>query len=96
MQPGSVRALLRSQAALDQKLLLDGDVPSCIIVGTGTVLFLFSAVCFGAGVRPSSLSGPPHPRQTFTSYRPRCWRLSCFVAVVVSMAWVGLWIGVGR
>src|SRR3954453_1917882 len=45
------------------KKLLAGVVPVWMIVGTGTLLVLFSAFCFGAAVWRQLFTGgpPPHP-----------------------------------
>jgi hypothetical protein len=68
--------LVALASGLGSKKLLDGAVPSWMILGTGTMLSCSPSSASGQAFGVSSLLARPHPSQTFTSYRPRCWRRS--------------------
>ena len=84
--------LVALASGVGARKLLDGVVPGWMIVGMGTVLVLFSAFCFIAGVW----------RQAFTEPRePDVRRLppiilvliNGFLALVAVAALIGLWLG---
>lgn len=88
--------LVALASGIGSKKLLEGVVPGWMIAGTGTVLVLFSAFCFVAGVWRQLFVGAPPPN-------PDVKRLPPFVLVVVNgflalvalAAILGIWFGRG-
>ena len=86
--------LVALASGIGSKKLLDGAVPSWMILGTGTVLLLFSAFCFGAGVWRQRVIGTAPPEPNVHQLPPTLLAaINAFLAVVVLTALVGLWIG---
>src|SRR3954464_3688577 len=54
--------LLALASGIGAKKLLTGLIPAWLVIVTGTVLVLFSAFCFGAGVWRDLNPGAPPPR----------------------------------
>jgi putative membrane protein len=53
--------LVALASGIGAKKLLEGVVPEWMIIGTGTLLVLFSAFCFAAGVWRQVFVGAPPP-----------------------------------
>jgi putative membrane protein len=86
--------LVALASGLGSKKLLDGAVPSWMILGTGTMLLLFSAFCFGAGVWRQLVIGTAAPEPNVHQLPPTLLAaINGFLALVVLTALVGLWIG---
>ena len=58
-------------SGIGAKKLLQGMVPTWMTVGTGTLLVLFSAFCFGQPSGAKSSPGRPRPARTSGGSRPR-------------------------
>jgi len=81
-------------SGVGSKKLLDGAVPPWMVLGTGTVLLLFSAFCFGAGVWRQLVVGTAPPEPDVHQLPPALLAaINGFLALVVLTAMVGLWIG---
>lgn len=76
------------------KKLLEGVIPNWLIVGTGSVLVLFSAFCFAAAVWRQLSPGPPPPKPDTPRLNP--WLLivvNGFLVLVALAALMGVWFG---
>jgi putative membrane protein len=72
-----------------------GDVmPEVLIIGTGTIMVLFSAFCFGMGVFREIKPGPPPPEPDIHRI-PRALLvvINGFLVLVALAAMVGIWFG---
>jgi putative membrane protein len=86
--------LVALASGLGSRKLLDGAVPPWMILGTGTVLLLFSAFCFGAGVWRQLVIGTAPPEPDVHQLPPALMAaINGFLAMVVLTALVGLWVG---
>jgi putative membrane protein len=76
------------------KKVLGGIVPEWVIWGTGTILVLYSAFCFAAGVWREIYPGPPPP-QPDTRRLPRVVLVAVngFLTLVALAALIGIWFG---
>ena len=86
-------AALASAAAA--KTALKGVIPEWGVVAVGTVLALFSAFCFFAGIWREFFSAGPPPPQPDIKALPR-WMLigvNCFLMLVALGAVFGIWFG---
>jgi inner membrane protein YidH len=86
--------LLAMASGIGAKALLSGLVPQWVIIGTGSLLVLFSAFCFGAAVWRHLDPGVPPPRADVARMPP--WILIAvngFLALVALAALVGIWFG---
>ena len=81
-------------SGLGSKKLLEGAVPPWMILGTGTVLLLFSAFCFGAGVWRQLVIGTAPPEPDVRQLPPALLAaVNGFLALVALTALLGLWVG---
>jgi putative membrane protein len=86
--------LVSLASGIGARKLLEGVIPGWLVLSTGSVLVLFAAFCFVAGVwrdlRP--VVPPPHPQ----TRRLPDWLLvvlNGFLALVAVAALVGVWFG---
>jgi putative membrane protein len=81
-------------SGIGAKKLLEGVVPEWLIIGTGTLLVLFSAFCFGAAVWRQVDPGAPPPRPDIRRLPPAVlMTVSGFLALVAVAALLGIWFG---
>ena len=74
--------------------LLEGIVPGWMIIGFGTVLILFSAFCFVAGVWRQLFVGAPPPDPDVPRLPPAVLvGVNSFLALVALTAIIGIWLG---
>ena len=86
--------LVALASGIGAKKLLEGVVPGWMIVGTGTVLVLFSAFCFVAGVWRQLFIGAPPPNPDVPRLPPAVLViLNIFLALVALTALLGIWFG---
>jgi putative membrane protein len=86
--------LLALASGLGAKAGLAGVVPEWMIVANGSVLVLFSAFCFGAGVWRSFNAYPPPPVPDTKRIHPLILVVvNSFLVVVSLAALVGIWFG---
>lgn len=86
--------LVALASGIGAKKLLAGIVPGWMVVGTGTVLVLFSAFCFVAGVWRQLFVGAPPPRPDVPRLPPAILVVvNGFLALVALAALLGLWFG---
>jgi putative membrane protein len=86
--------LVALASGIGAKKLLEGVVPGWMILATGSVLILFAAFCFGAGVWRDFRPVKPPPR-TDTRALPTglLVLINGFLALVALAALVGIWFG---
>ena len=60
--------LVSLASGIGAKKLLEGVVPEWMVIGTGTLLVLFSAMCFVVAVWRELFTGAPPPNRTFVSF----------------------------
>ena len=85
--------LVALASGLGSKKLLEGAVPPWMVLGTGTVLLLFSAFCFGAGVWRQFVIGTAPPEPDVHQLPPALLAaINGFLAMVVLTALIGLWV----
>ena len=88
--------LVALASGIGAKKLLSGFVPEWLIIGTGSVLVLFSAFCFIAGVWRQIYIGPPPPRPDVPQLPPYLLvGVNGFLALVALAALLGVWFGNG-
>jgi putative membrane protein len=81
-------------SGIGAKSLLAGVMPEWMIVGTGTLLVLFSAFCFGAAVWRQMFVGAPPPRPDISRLPPALLLLVNGFLILVSLAALaGVWFG---
>lgn len=86
--------LVALASGIGAKKLLEGVVPGWMIVGTGTVLVLFSAFCFVAGVWRQLFVGAPPPDPDVERLPPFVLVIvNGFLALVALAAILGIWFG---
>lgn len=86
--------LVALASGIGAKKLLEGVVPGWMIVGTGTVLVLFSAFCFVAGVWRQLFVGAPPPNPDVERLPPFVLVIvNGFLALVALAAILGIWFG---
>jgi putative membrane protein len=86
--------LLAFASGIGAKQLLAGFMPEWLILVTATVLVLFSAFCFGAGVWRHLNPGAPPPRPDVERLPPYLLvAINGFLALVALAALVGIWSG---
>jgi len=88
--------LVALASGIGAKKLLAGLVPGWMIIGTGSLLVLFSAFCFVAAVWRQLDPGPPPPKPDAKRIYP--WLLMVvngFLALVALAALLGIWFGRG-
>jgi putative membrane protein len=86
--------LVALASGIGAKKLLAGIVPEWMIVGTGSLLVLFSAFCFAAAVWRQLHPGAPPPDPDTRRIEP--WLLvlvNGFLALVAIAALIGIWFG---
>lgn len=86
--------LVALASGIGSKKLLAGIVPDWMIVGTGTVLILFSAFCFVAGVWRQLFTGATAPDPDVPALPPAILVVvNGFLALVALTALLGVWFG---
>jgi putative membrane protein len=81
-------------SGIGAKKLLQGMVPNWMTVGTGTLLVLFSAFCFGAAVWRQVQPGAPPPRPDIRRIPPSILlTVNGFLALVALAALLTIWFG---
>jgi putative membrane protein len=81
-------------SGVGSKKLLEGLMPSWMIIATGTVLLAFSAFCFAAGVWRNVNPGAPPPRPDAQRMPPLLLvAINGFLVLVVAAALIGVWLG---
>lgn len=81
-------------SGIGAKKLLEGVVPTWMIVGTGTLLVLFSAFCFGAAVWRQFFTGAPPPVPDVRRIpAPILIVVNGMLMIVALAALVSLWLG---
>jgi putative membrane protein len=81
-------------SGIGAKKLLGGIVPEWLIVATGTILVLFSAFCFLAGVWRQVFTGAPPPDPDVRRLPPALLIIvNGFLALVAVAALLGVWFG---
>jgi putative membrane protein len=86
--------LLALASGMGAKAALAGIVPEWMITLNGSVLVLFSAFCFGAGVWRHLHPGPPPPRPDTRRIHPAILiTVNAILALVSIAALVGIWFG---
>ncbi len=86
--------LVALASGIGSRKLLEGVVPGWMIVGFGTVLILFSAFCFVAGVWRQVFVGAPPPRPDVPRLPPALLVIvNGFLALVALAALLGVWFG---
>lgn len=86
--------LVALASGIGSRKLLEGVVPGWMAMGAGTVLILFSAFCFVAGVWRQLFVGAPPPNPDVPRLPPVI--LVCvnvFLALVALTALFGIWFG---
>lgn len=81
-------------SGIGARALLDKVMPDWLIGATGSVLILFSAFCFVAGVWRDLQTGAPPPQPDIRKLPP--WLLvaiNAFLMLVALAALVGIWAG---
>lgn len=80
-------------SGIGAKKLLEGVVPGWMIIGFGTVLILFSAFCFVAGVWRQVFVGAPPPNPDVPRIPPVILVVvNGFLALVALTAIAGIWL----
>lgn len=86
--------LVALASGIGAKKLLEGVVPGWMVVGTGSVLILFSAFCFVAGVWRQLFVGAPPPEPDIPRLPPAILVVvNGFLALVAVAALLGVWFG---
>jgi putative membrane protein len=81
-------------SGIGAKKLLEGVVPEWMIIGTGSVLVLFSAFCFAAAVWRQVFVGAPPPVPDVRRLPPSLLvALNGFLVLVAITALVSIWFG---
>ena len=75
------------------KKLLEGVLPEWLIISAGSVLVLFSAFCFAAGVWREFNPEPPRFGDARRIPSPILLAVNGFLALVALAALVGIWFG---
>lgn len=89
--------LVALASGIGARKLLDGVVPSWMVIGTGTILILFSAFCFIAGVWRQLFVGAPPPNPDVSRLPPMILAtVNGFLALVALAALVGIWSTAGH
>jgi len=84
--------LLALASGIGAKKLLTGLLPVWLVLVTGTVLVLFSAFCFGAGVWRDLNPGPPPPRPDIPRLPSALLvGVNAFLAIVALVSLLGIW-----
>jgi len=86
--------LVALASGIGAKKLLEGVVPGWLIVATGSVLVLFSAFCFAAGVWRQTFVGTAAPEPNVRQLPPVILlTVNAFLALVAIAALFGFWFG---
>ena len=86
--------LVALASGIGARKLLEGIVPGGVALATGTVLILFSAFCFLAGIWRQVFVGAPPPNPDVPRLPPLILTVvNCFLALVALTALFGLWFG---
>ena len=86
--------LVALASGIGAKKLLSGLIPEWMIIATGSVLVLFSAFCFIAGVWRQIHVGAPPPRPDVPQLPPYLLvAVNGFLALVALAALLGVWFG---
>jgi putative membrane protein len=76
------------------KATLKDVIPELLIVGTGTILVLFSAFCFGVAVVRQFKPGAPPPEPDIQRIPPHLLLvINIFLVLVALAALTGIWFG---
>jgi putative membrane protein len=88
--------LVAFASGVGAKALLEGIVPQWLVLGTGAILVLFSAFCFGAAVWRNLYhpAAPPVP-EAARIHPAVLIGVNGFLIVVVLATLVGMWLGRG-
>jgi putative membrane protein len=94
MPPGSSSGSPPWPAASAPRNCSKAWCPEWLIIGTGTLLVLFSAFCFGAAVWRQVDPGAPPPRPDIRRLPPAMlMTVNGFLALVAVAALLGIWFG---
>jgi putative membrane protein len=86
--------LVALASGIGARKLLEGILPGWLVLATGSVLILFSAFCFVAGVWRQILTGAPPPKPDVPRLPPiMLVAVNGFLAVVAVAVVLGLWFG---
>jgi putative membrane protein len=86
--------LVALASGIGAKKLLADLIPEWMIVATGSLLVLFSAFCFAAGVWRQINPGPPPPQPDSRRIPPAILiAVNGFLALVSLAALIGIWFG---
>ena len=86
--------LVALASGIGTKKLLAGVVPDWMIIATGSVLILFSAFCFVAGVWRQLVIGTAPPEPSVRQLPPMILTVvNSFLALVALAALLGVWFG---
>ena len=86
--------LVALASGIGSRKLLEGVVPGWMIIATGSVLVLFSAFCFVAGVWRQLFTGAPPPEPDVRQLPPFVLAVvNLFLALVAIVALIGTWFG---
>ena len=86
--------LVALASGIGARKLLEGILPGWLVLATGSVLILFSAFCFVAGVWRQFLTGAPPPKPDVPRLPPiMLVAVNGFLAVVAVAVFTGLWFG---
>jgi putative membrane protein len=89
--------LVALASGIGARKLLEGVVPAWMVIGTGTILILFSALCFVAGVWRQVFVGAPPPNPDVSRLPPMILAtVNGFLALVALAALVGIWSMTGQ
>jgi putative membrane protein len=86
--------LVALASGIGAKKLLAGLVPEWMIITTGSLLILFSAFCFVAGVWRNLNVGAPPPHPDVKQIPPYLLlAVNGFLALVAAASLIGVWFG---
>jgi putative membrane protein len=86
--------LVALASGIGAKKLLEGILPGWLVLATGSVLILFSSLCFVAGVWRQFLTGAPPPKPDVPRLPPiMLVAVNGFLALVAVAVLLGLWFG---
>ena len=86
--------LVALASGIGARKLLEGVVPSWMVIAAGTALVLFSGFCFIAGVWRQIFVGAPPPNPDVPRLPPYVLAvLNAFLALVALAALLGIWFG---
>lgn len=84
--------LVALASGIGARKLLEDVVPAWMVIGTGSILIIFSAFCFVAGVWRQVFVGAPPPNPDVSRLPPMILAtVNGFLALVAFAALVGIW-----